>query len=53
MNFDDRNHLQSIEAGKGRPVDVWLAFEVPAGTPIAQVRFSGSAAMDNLEFKAE
>ncbi|MGD0462893.1 MAG: CvpA family protein [Tepidisphaeraceae bacterium] len=53
MNFDDQNHLQPFEPGKGRPVDVWLAFEVPAGTPIAEVRFSASAVMDNLEFKAE
>jgi hypothetical protein len=53
MNFDDRNQLEPIEAGKGRPVDVWLAFEVPAGTTITELRFSGSVVMDNLEFKAE
>ncbi|HEX4053546.1 MAG TPA: CvpA family protein [Tepidisphaeraceae bacterium] len=53
MNFDDRNHLQPIPSGKGRPEDVWLAFEVPAGTPIAQIRFSASPVMDNLSFKAE
>lgn len=53
MNFDDRNHLQPIPAAKGRPEDVWLAFEVPAGTPIAEIRFSASPVMDNLTFKAE
>ncbi len=53
MNFDDRNHLEPVASGKGRPVDVWLAFEVPAGTPITGLRFSGSAVMDNLELKAE
>ncbi|MGA2441702.1 MAG: hypothetical protein ABSH08_12145 [Tepidisphaeraceae bacterium] len=52
-NFDDQNHLQGISAQKGRPVDVWLAFQVPAGTPIAEIRFSANTVMDNLEFKAQ
>ncbi|MGD0769427.1 MAG: hypothetical protein ABSB42_14685 [Tepidisphaeraceae bacterium] len=52
-NFDDQNHLQEIPAAKGRPVDVWLAFQVPAGTPIAEIRFSANTVMDNLDFKAQ
>jgi len=53
MNFDDKNHLQGISAKNGRPVDVWLAFQVPAGTPIAEIRFSANTVMDNLQFKAQ
>jgi hypothetical protein len=53
MNFDDRNLLQPIPSDRGRPEDVWLAFEVPAGTPIAEIRFSDRAVMDNLGLKAE
>jgi hypothetical protein len=53
MNFDDKNHLEDIEVGKGRPLEVWLAFEVPSGTPIAEIRFSASTVMDNLELKAQ
>ncbi|MGD0389169.1 MAG: hypothetical protein ABSC42_09460 [Tepidisphaeraceae bacterium] len=52
-NFDDKNHLQDIAPQKGRPVDVWLAFQVPAGTPISEIRFSANPVMDNLEFKAQ
>jgi uncharacterized membrane protein required for colicin V production len=52
-NLDDKNHLQAIvPPKKGRPVNVWLAFQVPAGTPIAEIRFSANTAMDNLNFKA-
>jgi hypothetical protein len=52
-NFDDKNHLQAITPPKkGRPVNVWLAFQVPSGTPIAEIRFSANTAMDNLNFKA-
>jgi len=32
---------------------VWLAFQVPAGTPIAEIRFSANTVMDNLDFKAQ
>ncbi len=53
MNFDDKNHLEPLATGKGRPVDVWLAFEVPAGTLITDLKFSGSVVMDNLNMKAE
>jgi hypothetical protein len=52
-NFDDKKHLQPLQSQKGRPVDVWLAFQVPAGTPIAELHFSGSTAMENLNFKAQ
>jgi hypothetical protein len=52
-NFDDKNHLQDIAPQKGRPVDVWLAFQVPAGTPISEIRFSANTVMDNLQFKAQ
>ena len=53
-NLDDKNHLQAITAPKkGRPVNVWLAFQVPSGTPIAEIRFSANTAMDNLNFKAQ
>jgi hypothetical protein len=52
-NFDDKKQIQPLAAQKGRPVDVWLAFQVPAGTPIAELRFSGSPAMENLNFKAQ
>jgi hypothetical protein len=52
-NFDDNHHLEGIAAAKGRPVDVWLAFQVPAGTPIAEIRFSANTVMDNLQFKAQ
>ena len=52
-NLDDKNHLQAIvPPKKGRPVNVWLAFQVPSGTPIAEIRFSANTAMDNLNFKA-
>lgn len=51
-NLDDKNHLQSITAKKGRPVNVWLAFQVPSGTPIAEIRFSANPVVDNLNFKA-
>lgn len=52
-NFDDQNRLQALAAPKkGRPVNVWLAFQVPSGTPIAEIRFSANTAMDNLNFKA-
>jgi hypothetical protein len=51
--LDDKNHLQAIvPPKKGRPVSVWLAFQVPSGTPIAEIRFSANTAMDNLNFKA-
>jgi hypothetical protein len=53
MNFDDRNHLEPVASGKGRPVDVWLAFEVPAGTQITDLHFSGNVVMDNLDLKAQ
>ena len=52
-NFDDKHHLEALLQQKGRPVDVWLAFQVPSGTPIAELRFSGSTAMDGLNFKAQ
>jgi hypothetical protein len=52
-NFDDKNLLQPMRAQKGRPVDVYLAFQVPAGTPIAGLRFSGNTAIDDLNFKAQ
>jgi hypothetical protein len=52
MDFDDQNHLQPLTVDKGRPVEVWLAFEVPAGTPIAEIRFSASTVLDNLNFNA-
>jgi hypothetical protein len=52
-NLDDKKHLQPLAAQKGRPVDVFLAFQVPAGTPIAELHFSGSTAMENLNFKAQ
>jgi hypothetical protein len=52
-DFDDKKHLQPLPAQKGRPVDVWLAFQVPAGTPITELHFSGSTAMENLNFKAQ
>jgi hypothetical protein len=52
-NLDDKNHLQAITPPKkGRPVNVWLAFQVPSGTPIAEIRFSANTVMDNLNFKA-
>ncbi|MGD0140682.1 MAG: hypothetical protein ABSD28_17575 [Tepidisphaeraceae bacterium] len=51
-NFDDKNHLQEISPQKGRPVDVWLVFQVPAGTPISEIRFSANTVMDNLQFNA-
>jgi hypothetical protein len=52
MDFDDKNHLQPLPSDKGRPVQVWLAFQVPAGTPIAEIRFSASTVVDNLNFTA-
>jgi hypothetical protein len=53
-NVDDNNHLQPLQVpSKGRPVEVWLAFQAPSGTPIAEIRFSGNTAMDNLNFKAQ
>jgi hypothetical protein len=51
-NFDDQHRLQAVSAKKGRPVNVWLAFQVPSGTPIAEIRFGKITAMDNLNFKA-
>lgn len=50
-NTDEKDHLQPIATQKGRPVNVWLAFEVPSGTPIAEIRFSAKTAVDNLNFK--
>ena len=52
-NFDDKNHLQPLSSKKGRPVNVWLAFQVPSGTPIAEIRFSAQTAVDSLNFKAQ
>ena len=52
-NFDDKNLLQPLRQQKGRPVDVYLAFQVPAGTPIAGLRYSGNSAIDDLNFKAQ
>jgi hypothetical protein len=45
--------LEPLATGKGRPVDVWLAFEVPSGTQIADLHFSGNVVMDNLNLKAQ
>lgn len=52
-NYDDQGHLQPITPQKGRPVDVWLAFEVPAGTRIFEIRFSANSVVDNLAFTAQ
>jgi hypothetical protein len=52
-NFDDRNHLAALPVPKGRPVNVWLAFQVPSGTPIAELRYSANTAVGDLNFKAQ
>jgi hypothetical protein len=38
---------------RSRPTDVWLAFEVPAGTTVDAIKFNGAAVMDGLNLKAQ
>jgi hypothetical protein len=52
-NFDDKNELQSIPHTSGRPIDVWLAFEVPSGSTISEIHLSANSVLDNLNFKAQ
>jgi hypothetical protein len=52
-SFDDQQRLQSLPSAKGRPVDVWLAFEVPAGTRLFEIRYNANTVVDNLAFTAQ
>ena len=40
--------LRDITTSDGRPIDVWVAFLVPAGTPLKQVKFNNKNVKDDL-----
>jgi len=52
-SFDDQQRLQPLPTAKGRPVDVWLAFEVPSGTRLFEIRYNANTVVDNLAFTAQ
>jgi hypothetical protein len=55
QQLDDQGALEPIEAPvtRSRPTDVWLAFEVPTGTVIGELRFNDTTVLDGLNLKAQ
>jgi hypothetical protein len=55
QQLDDKGSLQAIQppASRARPTDVWLAFEVPAGTAVSAVKLNDTTLQDGLNLKAQ
>lgn len=55
QQLDDKGNLQAISrpGSRGRPTDVWLAFEVPAGTVVNTLKLNDSNVQDGLNLKAQ
>ena len=54
QQLDDKGSLQAIERpeSRSRPTDVWLAFEVPAGTAVSALKLNDTTLQDGLNLKA-
>jgi uncharacterized membrane protein required for colicin V production len=51
-NFDTSGQLREVQPVQGRPVEVWLAFAVPSGTQLTDLRLAGNSVAGNLNYKA-
>jgi hypothetical protein len=51
--FDTSGQLQEILPASGRPIEVWLAFPVPSGTQLTDLRLAGNSVLGSLNYKAQ